>query len=1108
MDCSIKRSLLAAAIFLAPLVARAQVLNATIDGNVTDSTQALVVGAKVTATNQETNATREETSNSSGAYTFSAMPPGTYTITVTASGFQTYTQRNIQVSPNTVARVDVSLTLGAVAQNVTVEAEAAALQTDRSDVRSEIGGNTLNNIPVAGRNYQNAFVVLPGVSPPQTSHSYAANPKRGDFFTTNGVANNINATQIDGAISGSVVDNDLSSLYIPAMEAIQEVNIVTNSFDAEQGLAGGAAVNVLIKSGSNAVHGSMFEYHTDQHLMAYAWGTNQSQPNPKYVFNQFGGTIGGPILKNRLFYFLSFEGDTTVQDATIYEEVPTAAMRTGNLSASPTPIYDPTTGNPNGTGRTPFGGNIIPMSRIDPGVLNLLNLNIWPSPNQPGTGALGLSRNFYTTGPSSLLLGQYDDKLTWNVTSKLTVNVRYGFIDHGSYSGGAFGGLGGDPVSAVNTAIGSQGGNIFNGSTSATYILSPNWIVDGYFGESKEDSYVVQPGLDQNPGWTVLQVPGLQTNIAREMGWPHVQIDGFGQLGPPNNFSPYHYYDPNQVIAANSSFNKGAHNIRFGVSFNFQSLNEDILFGSISYGAGSGGFHFSQGQTQLNGGPAGNDYNAFASFLLGFTSDEGKLHLFPNQAQARTKEYGAYIGDRWQVTPKLTVNYGIRYEYFPFPTRVGRGLEAYNFNNNTLNICGLGPNPLDCGIGRGRGIPAPRAGIAYRINDGMVVRAGYGITNDPINLATYQRLNYPDLNQYLVDAPNAYTTAGTLRQGVPVPVAPDLTSGVISVPANVALLTMDKNNLDRGYIQSWNLIMEKRFGSWIASAGYVANRAVNQGAALNQNWSPIGGGVAGEQLNVKFGRTAVTNLFGSLGTAKYDSLQVQAQHRLANHYTVAVSYTYGHSRGYTSQADGAAPLIGIPYLYNLNYGNTDQDIRHNLGVTWLIDLPFGKGQRWAANGPAAYILGGWQLSSVFTAHTGLPFTPLGPITSLNAPGSTERANCLASPQKLGNIYQWYNRADFGVPAPGTIGSCGNYSVSEPGLINMDLSVERNWKLSERFGLKFRTEMFNVANTPFLTIPSANFNVTSGSFLQATALQNIGRDGLDQRLFRLSMRLAW
>ncbi len=431
--------------------AHAQLLQGSITGNVSDASQAAVVGAKVVATEQTTNFTRDTTTNGAGGYNLPTMPPGSYTITVTAPSFQTSTVTGVRVSPEEIARINVVLSIGQLTQNVEVSADAIALQTDRAEIRDDVTVRTLQNVPVPiGRNYQMLFVTVPGVSPPTNSNSFTANSNRGLIISVNGGSTNTNTVRVDG--TGTF---DMTALtepqFIPALEEIENVSMSGNSFDAEQ-QSGGGAVNITIKSGTNAVHGVLFEDHTDQHMEAYPWTANRALPNPKYIDNQFGGTIGGPIKKDKLFYFASFEGTGLVQVSPFLAEVPTALMRTGNLSGSPNPIYDPTTGNVFGQNRVPFSGNIIPTNRIDPGVQALLNYstangNLWSLPNQAGIGSVGLANNLLTNGETYLRRDQSAGKVNWNPTSKLSTFVRLGWGNNAWTTPAQFGVLGGPGLS-------------------------------------------------------------------------------------------------------------------------------------------------------------------------------------------------------------------------------------------------------------------------------------------------------------------------------------------------------------------------------------------------------------------------------------------------------------------------------------------------------------------------------------------------------------------------------------------------------------------------------------------------------------------------------------
>jgi hypothetical protein len=1097
---------------LIPRSGIAQLLYGTLSGNVTDASQATIPDSKVVVTELNTGLSREEVSNSEGTYTFSSLPPGSYTITISAPGFERYVKTGVVVNANEQARADASLSPGSVNATVTVQAQAATLQTDRADVHTDLSSELLGGLPMpVGRNYQQIIAVTtPGVSAPQSGGSFGANPSRAIGYTVNGASPNTNSTRIDGT-SSTDFNDAIAPMYTPALDAIANVNVVTGSYDAEQGVAGGAAVNVTTKSGSNQLHGSVFEYNANQGLQAYPWGGNAALPKPAYLNNQFGGTIGGPIKKGKLFYFVSYQGTYVTVGTTLYAENPTSAMLAGNLSASPTPIYDPATGNPNGTGRTAFPGNIIPEDRIDPGIKALLNLAPWPAPNTAGTGTLGLARNYRSTGTSSENQNQFDTKLSWAISSKLSMFARFGLDMSSWINPQQYGMLGGAGYSPSNSATGSGQGKIYSGTLSGTYIATPHLVADAYYGYTRNNANADQELLSQNLSYTVLGIPGLESSQTRQGGLPVLAIDGFGgtgsnipeaTLGPANNFEPQVYGNDEKEWVGNVTWVKGNHNVRGGVDFDQQQDNEDFELATFcSYCAGAGGFQFSQGATQLNGGPAGNDYNAFASFLLGLPANAGRVALIPPDYHDYANILGFYVRDQWQITPRFTLTLGTRWDYYPFATRGGRGMEYLDAQTNQMIICGMAGVPENCGITKDDQRFEPRVGGAYKLNEATVLRAGYAMSTDPTNIGGVvgNRENYPDVDATTLPAPNSFSYGTTLRLGLPPVSVPNYSSGSVAVPLTTGVFTVDNNTYVRGYIESWNVTLERQIREWLTSASYVATRSIDPISGINANWGTIGTGTAGQVLTLLSGRTASTTTIGTFGNAKYDSLQTRIGHSFARNYEASAAYTWGHGMGYTSQ-------VAIPADYYRNYGNTAGVARQTLGATVMVASPFGKNQHWMTSGLESKVLGGWQLEGISVFRTGTPFTATASNTTLNASGSTQFADCIGKPQKLGDIHQWYSTADFANPTTGRFGTCSTNSLFGPGYVNLDTSLSRTFNLLEHYHLEARAELFNTSNTPHHANPSSS--LSSSNFMQATGIANTGRDGIDQRTAEVSLRMTW
>src|SRR5438094_2915384 len=982
-------------IVAAPAAASAQVLYGSLVGTVTDESGAAVPGATVTITHHETNAAREAVTDAAGAYRFPTLQPGTYSITVKLTGFRTFTRADVPVTLNTISRVDASLKVGQLAETIMVTAESPLLQTERAEVRAELKARELVNLPVSmNRNYQYLFRVLPGFTPPAEAHSVPSNPSRALVFNVNGASRSSDNIRIDGVSTTNIWLPHVAA-YVPALESLEAVNIVTNSFDAEQGLAGGSAINVQIKSGTNNLHGSAFEYHTNEKLRTQNYFAPAGTPKGKWRYNQYGGTFGGPLVRNKLFYFLSYEGTRDQQNLTRTLSVPTEALRRGDLRASPTTIYDPFTGSANGAGRTPFDNNIIPINRIDPTAQKLLALLPLPNLRNPD-GSIPETDNYFVQAPFVLNRWTVDSKINWNASTKLTVFGRFSVLDFFTENGTNFGReLQGAPLGSSNPGTGK--GNTYNVSAGASYTLSNTLVMDAHVGFVRMNTGVEQSDIGENKGLDWLKLPGTNGTHAYEGGTPFFDLDTYADFGTTDTFMPYYRSDDQYQTVMNVNWLKGEHNVRFGTDIYYQALThtQPEISGGTSYGA-RGGFRYGSGPTQILGGPGGNQYNAFASFLLGVPNQIGRLKLVEPYT-TRNWQYSLYVRDQWQASSRMTISYGTRWEYFPVPTRATRGLERYNVNTNQMMIGGIGSVPEDLGVHVSKTLFAPRLGVTYRPREGTVLRAGFGITNDPYALARPLRTNHPAVLNLLLDAPNSFAFVSRTADGIPLIADPDLGSGLVSVPSPITVFTLPDDFI-RGQIRSWNVAFQKelRWGL-VGEAAYVATRQIDQLGFKELNWSPIGGGQAGRQLNQKFGRTGQTRLIAPIGDSQYDALQTRLERRFANGVQVAVNYTLSKSTGIAGNPNSDGALrINIPEFYDLNKSLSDFDRTHNLHITNITLLPFGHDRRWLRDGVLAEIVGGWQINNILSFYSGTPFSVTASGTSLNTRESDQRADQVKS----------------------------------------------------------------------------------------------------------------
>ncbi|MDE3178961.1 MAG: TonB-dependent receptor [Acidobacteriota bacterium] len=1158
-----------------PAPEQAQVLFGSLVGSVHDPSGAAIPNAKVTVVQKQTQLTRSTVTDSSGRYTVATLPAGSYDVKIEAKGFQTFLRTALPVAINTVERVDATLQLGEVTQTVQVTAAAALLQTDRGDVRHTLNSEAIENVPLApGNNFEHLFQAIPGFNPPTSAHSVPTNPSRALQFNVNGASSYGNDVRLDGVSQFNIWVPE-NAAYIPSSDAIQVVNVVTNSFSPEQGLAGGSSINVQIKSGTNQLHGDVYEFHYDNALEGLPYfAPNQGITRvPKDIFNQFGGSVGGPIKKNKLFYFANIEATRQRQFATTTATVPTLAMRRGDLRGldlekrNPDVVYDPATGSSDGSGRTQIAcngeANVICTGRISPVALKLLAL--LPAPNIKNESTNVPSSNFLGATDVSFNRLTTDEKVTWNATDKLHMFGDVGVLWYNTYNPQIFGAVGGPQVSGF---IGNEGrafGHTVSISLNGSYILAPNFVVDANFGMTRMVTNAEQLDLNKKEGTDVLGLPGVNGSRPFEGSWPQFNISSFSVLGTQHNFMPYFRNDPQFHESANASWIKGNHNIRFGMDLLTLHLNQqqpEWNAGGSSMPA-AGGFDFGSGPTACNGcvkkghTTSTNAYNDFATFLLGLDTAWGKNIQVPDYFHTITHEYGLYVGDQWQATSKLTADLGLRWEYYPMPTRGGsRGLERYDFVKNEMKICGLGGIPTDCGVSVGKHYFMPRIGLAYRAMPTLVVRAGAGITYDPYNLVDDLRTNYPILIPLFENPPTSLTATGVMDSaslrnspagqcaaypdsciggalpiGVVLPPNPNLSSGEIPIPGNVNLVTTGPNVI-RGYIESWNFTVEKELpGNWVAQAGYVASRTVNQVGILDLN---VGdptycvtskgktscGGAASEPYRRMFGRTAGTSLVTPIMNDHYDSLQATVQHRFAAGYQIQLAYTLSKTIGTAGvENEKNSPRIKTPKFAYLNRGLAPIDLPQNFEAVFVAQPPFGAGRRWATTGIASKILGGWQVSGLGSLLSGYPVTMSASGTSLNASGNDQRPDILLSKVPIlgaiGPEQDWFYPGAFQGVDTQRFGTSPFYVFHGPSAFNLDLGLFRTFKLTERFNLQFRAQAFNSTNTPHFNGPSGscgslgtNGGCTGGSFGQVTSTRNFAREGIDQRQFEFGARLSF
>ncbi len=1115
-----------------------QAVSGTLLGTVQDSSGATVGKAGITVVGTSTGTTYQTVTNETGNYTIPGLPPGRYTVTVLAAGFKKVTQENIDVLLNSSTRVDFEVVPGSVSEEVLVTTAPPLLQTDRADISTKIEAREVADLPLTtNRNFQSLLNLVPGTEPATFQHSQFFNAQSSLQTEVNGMPRMSNLYQIEG------IDDDertgLLQIIIPPAEAIQSVDISTNNFDAELGRAMGAVTNVVLKSGTNAYHGSAFEYIQNNAVNARSYFGG---PLGHLSYNYFGGSIGGPILKDKLFFFGDYLGSRDHESVSSTNTIPDARYYTpnaqGNIDLSSAlgaqsglfqtgQIFDPATGN--GTAsqpRTPFANNQIPFSRVNPVSLSILQkVNAAAAQYGKLNSTLPLSNpanNYTTTLPFTKQTDSFDTKVDFTLNQNNHVSGRYSYQRVITFQAPAFGSFLGGPQGGGFEGTGHQ--TSYSVGVNYDHVFSPTLFTEVRFGVAH---------LRNNA-----QPSDYGSNDATALGIPGVNLDQFtsGQVGLTINGG---FTSPLIGYSASVPWIRGESNIDFVNNWTKIIRNHTIMFGGDlrrvrddllqdqTYSP-RGVFTFSDVQSSDSRGKT-NIANDIASFLFDLPSGVGRdlNTYFPAYRQWW---FFAFASDKWQATSKLTVDAGVRWEFYPPATpKVAGGFSNYDPINNNLVIAGIGGNPSNLGMETRYRYFSPRTGLSYRVTDNTVVRAGFGMSYMPFPDNNYA-YNYPVRanNAYNPVGSSAFTpavgpdgvTVATFQAGFPAPIPVPIPSNGI-IPANTSQLKNQTYfyiplNYKNPYAESWNVAVQQAFpGDVSMQLAYVANHGVDISGAQSINVpSTYGGGVASEPENIAFGRTADTRQYFLPFSSNYQSLQAQLNKRFSKGLAFTTAFTWGKAMGYIANTGpaGSPDDGGLLFFANKrkNYAPLDFDRTLNFEQSFTYELPIGRGHTYLNSGVAAVVLGGWKLSGIISVLSGQPFTVATSGANLNTPGTTQTGDLTGVyrvSHAVGASNHWFDPTAFSVPSgcptsgpctPQNVGAgtSGRNQFRGPGYIQDNLSIFKDFPIFREASAQFRFDAIQLSNTPQFANPTSNNCCSATSFGQVTSTLGSGQGSVN------------
>jgi len=1077
---------------------------ADIVGTVTDNSGSVISGAKVTAKDLDTNLIRTEQTDASGQYSFTLLPVGHYSVTVEVTGFKTFSATELLLATGDRQRVDASMQVGNVTESLQVVGEAVALQTDSSTVGASVTGTNIQDLPTDGRNFITLVQVGAGLN--ESSQSSLGGGNRPDdrrqtsTVSANGQNDSANNFMLDG------MDNNeraIGTVVVkPSIDALAEVQVQTSLYPASVGRAGGAVINEITKAGTNGFHGTLFEFLRNDKFDAKNFfnvpeaGNPLAGIKPEYRRNQFGGSIGGPIKKDKLFFFADYEGFRKIEGTTNTALIPTACelgraacngvTQLGNFS-------DMTTATIKSVSGTPFPNNLIPLSDISQVSQNYAALY----PTLPASACQGTTC-LYTSSPNATQFAHTADaRIDYHIGDKDSLFGRYSINQTSTLTPPFI-----PPVNVAGLTDVQGSGTNFNTifpstayqrqqslSLGYTHVFGPALLLqlNGQVSRYVTDSEGLNNGVNVNTafgGPANINTPQAGTSGLAQLWF----LDGdYNDLG--DQFAlPTKYYDTTYQYGGNLSWTKGAHSIRFGANLIRRdwSVNQQLFKGAYLFTGGTG---------------TGND---LAAMLQG-----DPLIFLRNMSltapQYRASEVGTYIQDDWRITRWLTLNLGLRWDVFRPMTEKHNALSNFDPTDAAMLATGQVQVAGRNGVSATDGFNThwadfqPRLGFAATLGHRMVLRGGFGTSYFPDTQASPAYLKNAPITSSATDVFPGFTAAPPTTPDSVCLVAACGATGTGSVPAATA------KNFTWPVIYMVNVTLEKEIGGNVISAAFVGQYTRNLGRIVpnvDMPLPPNGPGGCGIQTVMSLPSpcqpyysslplVSSIQLLESNGTVNYNALELQFLRRFSRGWTVSSNYTYTSNLADTGGPGGTCPSCSqIVGDWARDYGPNLYMVRHRFTFSSTYALPFGKNLRGVA-GQLAY---GWQINGIFVYSTGIPFTVVDGLDTQNTAlsgGNSERMDVVpASPGFNRSVGEWFDITQFRKQPFGTAGNEGENDFWMPGFHNLDLSIFKNFQIRESMNLQFRAESFNLSNTPQLGMP----NLTVASYNSAGVPTNAGAFG--------------